>query len=237
MDLGTRCTGAVFDRLGGLSLPPYAQLNLGGNTDDDPVVVTANRERAARAAGLDSADVAWMRQVHGTAVAVLTSAPGGPVDGVDALVTARPGLVLAVLVADCVPVLLADPQAGVVAAAHAGRRGVQDGVLAATLSAMRQLGARPADMGAFLGPAICGRCYEVPPAMQSDVAACVPATRCTTRGGTPGLDLRAGLREQLRDAGVDSIQVSNACTAEDPAFFSYRRDGETGRFAGMVWRR
>jgi len=87
---------------------------------------------------------------------------------------------------------------------------------------------------AQLGPSICGRCYEVPEAMQGEVVAVVPEARTSTRAGTPGLDLRAGLRAQLSAAGVVAVQVSATCTAEDPAYFSYRRDGETGRFAGIA---
>ncbi len=235
--LGSGCSGAVFDRFGGVSAPPYGELNLAANTGDDPSAVTENRMRAAEAVGLEAVQVAWMTQVHGTDVAVLAQAPAAPVDGVDALVTAKAGVALAVLVADCVPVLLADAGAGVVAAAHAGRRGASDGVLTATLSAMQELGARPASIRVHLGPSICGRCYEVPSELQSEVAARLPAARCTTGAGTPGLDLRAGLHEQLRNAGVGHVTVSSACTVEDPTLFSYRREGRTGRFAGLVWRR
>jgi hypothetical protein len=176
-----------------------------------------------------------MTQVHGTGVAIVEDAEENPVADVDALVTATPGLVLCVLVADCVPVLLADPVAGVVAAVHAGREGVRRGVVPATLAAMTRLGSRPGDVEALLGPAVCGSDYEVPAAMQAEVARVAPASAVRTRRGTPGLDLRVGLDQVLRGAGVGSVVHDPRCTVEDPRLFSHRRDGVTGRQAGVVW--
>jgi purine-nucleoside/S-methyl-5'-thioadenosine phosphorylase / adenosine deaminase len=132
-------------------------------------------------------------------------------------------------------VLLADPVAGVVAAVHAGREGVRRGVVPAALAAMTRLGARPADVEALLGPAVCGADYEVPAAMQAEVARVAPASAVRTRRGTPGLDLRAGLAEVLRAAGVGQVVHDPRCTVEDPRLFSHRRDGRTGRQAGLVW--
>jgi polyphenol oxidase len=176
-----------------------------------------------------------MDQVHGTGVAVVDGPQDGPVAGTDALVTATRGLVLAVLVADCVPILLADSVTGVVAAVHAGREGVRQGVLPAALSAMASLGARARHVSALLGPAVCGACYEVPAAMQADFARVAPAAAVRTRRGTPGLDLRAGLADLLGRAGVREVVHDPRCTAEDPNLFSHRRDGTTGRQAGLVW--
>src|SRR4051794_35407022 len=160
----------VTDRRGGRSASPYDSFNLGDHVDDDPAAVAANRARVARELGVPEDRLVWMSQVHGTGVAVVDQPQPGPVADVDALVTATSGLVLCVLVADCVPVLLADRVAGVVAAVHAGREGVRQGVLPATLSAMASLGARARHVTALLGPAVCGACYEVPAAMQRDVA-------------------------------------------------------------------
>jgi YfiH family protein len=143
--------------------------------------------------------------------------------------------VLCVLVADCVPVLLADAEAGVVAAVHAGREGVRQGVVPAALAAMRDLGARPGTTTALLGPAVCGADYEVPAAMQAEVAEVAPAAAVRTRRGTPGLDLRAGLDALLRAAGVAQVVHDPRCTVEDRRLFSHRRDGVTGRQAGVVW--
>ena len=225
----------VTDRRGGRSLSPYDSFNLGDHVGDDPAAVAANRERVARELGVGPDRLVWMSQVHGTGVAVVEGPPEGPPPVVDALVTATPGLVLCVVVADCVPVLLADRVAGVVAAVHAGREGVRQGVVPAALSAMASLGARARNVTALLGPAVCGDCYEVPDAMQADVARVAPAAAVRTRRGTAGLDLRAGLDERLRAAGIPEVVHDPRCTVEDPTLFSHRRDGTTGRQAGLVW--
>jgi hypothetical protein len=214
---------------------PYDSFNLGGHVGDDPAAVAANRERLARGIGVPAASLVWMTQVHGTGVAVIEDAEENPVADVDALVTATPGLVLCVLAADCVPVLLADPVAGVVAAVHAGREGVRRGVVPAVLAAMTRLGSRPGDVDALLGPAVCGLDYEVPAALQADVARVAPASAVRTRTGTPGLDLRAGIAGVLRGAGVGQVVHDPRCTVEDRRLFSHRRDGVTGRQAGVIW--
>jgi hypothetical protein len=225
----------VTDRYGGTSGAPYAELNLGGHVGDEPARVAANRARLADAFGVPADHLVLMSQVHGTAVAVLDGpVTGGPPPEADALVTAAPGVALVVLVADCAPVLLADPTSGVVAVAHAGRRGMAGGIVAATLDAMRHLGAQPGTTAALVGPAICGQCYEVPSALQDEVAAIEPASRSTTRSGTAALDIRAGVVAQLAAAGVASIEVDPACTAESEHLYSRRRDGVTGRFAGLA---
>jgi len=226
--------GIFTTRAGGVSMPPYAELNLGGHVGDDPSAVRHNRALLARAAGLEAAQVVYMDQVHGRDVAVVT-APPDRAPTADALVTSTPGLALAVLVADCVPVLLADAAAGVVAAVHAGRKGVELGVVPAALRAMVALGASPGRMHARLGPAIGPCCYDVPPDMQAAVVAAAPATDARSRAGRPSLDLRAGIERSLRDAGVELVGHSGGCTADDPEWFSYRRDRTTGRFAGLVW--
>ncbi|MYX42550.1 peptidoglycan editing factor PgeF [Streptomyces sp. GMY01] len=227
---------AFTDRWGGVSAVPYEELNLGGAVGDDPAAVRANRELAAKSLGLDPARVVWMNQVHGDDIAVVdgpwTTDPAPPVDG---LVTAVRGLALAVLTADCVPVLLADPVAGVVAAAHAGRPGMVKGVVPAAVEAMRSLGAEPARIVARTGPAVCGRCYEVPEAMRAEVAAVEPAAHAETSWGTPALDVGAGVHAQLERLGVHDRERSPVCTRESADHFSYRRDRTTGRLAGYVW--
>ena len=127
----------VTDRRGGRSASPYDSFNLGGHVGDDPAAVAANRDRLAGELGVPSAALVWMTQVHGTGVAIVEDAEENPVADVDALVTATPGLVLCVLVADCVPVLLADPVAGVVAAVHAGREGVRRGVVPCSMLVLK----------------------------------------------------------------------------------------------------
>lgn len=227
---------AFTDRWGGVSAAPYAELNLGGAVGDDPQAVRANRELAAKAFGLDPARVVWMHQVHGNAVAHVV-APWGdaPAPEVDAVVTDRRGLALAVLTADCVPVLLADPAAGVAAAAHAGRPGLVAGVVPAAVEAMVRLGARPERITAVTGPAVCGRCYEVPEAMRAEVAAVVPEAWAETSWGTPAVDVAAGVHAQLARAGVGTREKCHICTMESSDHFSYRRERTTGRLAGYVW--
>lgn len=227
---------AFTDRWGGVSAAPYEELNLGGAVGDDPGTVTANREIAAKSLGLDPGDVVWMNQVHGADVAVVDGPwRDRPVPEVDAIVTARRGLALAVLTADCVPVLLADPVAGIAAAAHAGRPGMIAGVVPAALRAMTELGADPARIVARTGPAVCGRCYEVPDGMRAEVAAEEPTAYAETSWGTPAVDVAAGVHAQLARLGVHDRAQSPVCTLESGDHFSYRRDRTTGRLAGYVW--
>jgi hypothetical protein len=178
---------------------------------------------------------ARLNQVHGDEVVTVVDEPL-PDDAVaegDALVTTRRRTGLMIRVADCVPVLLADPEAGVIGAAHAGRRGVELDVVGRAVERMRALGA--ADIRSWIGPHVCGRCYEVPAAMREEVAARVPTAYAETSWGTPALDLGAGVEAQLAAAGVPSERVPG-CTLEDPRFHSYRRDGAAaGRIAGLVW--
>ena len=225
----------VTDRRGGRSRSPYDSFNLGDHVGDAPADVAANRARVARELQVAEDRLVWMAQVHGTGVAVVDGPQDGPVPATDALVTGTRGLVLAVLAADCVPVLLADAEAGVVAAVHAGREGVRQGVVPAALSAMASLGARARNVTALLGPAVCGECYEVPQPMQAEVARVAPAAASRTRAGTAGLDLRAGVAEILRRAGIPEVVQDPRCTVEDHLLFSHRRDGVTGRHAGLVW--
>jgi YfiH family protein len=225
----------VTDRRGGRSASPYDSFNLGAHVGDRPEDVAGNRERLARELGVPGEHLVWMTQVHGSGVVVVDGPQEGPVPDTDALVTTARGLVLCVLVADCVPVLLSDAEAGVVAAVHAGREGVRTKVVAAALAAMARLGSRPADVSALLGPAVCGACYEVPREMQAEVARVAPGAAVRTRRGTPGLDLRAGVAEQLGRAGVGQVVHDPRCTVEDRFLFSHRRDGVTGRQAGVVW--
>lgn len=178
-----------------------------------------------------------MNQVHGRDVAVVDGPWGDAreIPAVDAVVTARRGLALAVLTADCTPVLLADPEAGVAAAAHAGRPGLVAGVVPAAVEAMVRLGAEVSRITARTGPAVCGRCYEVPAAMRDEVAARVPGSWSETSWGTPAVDVTGGVHAQLAELGVTDRHASPFCTLESGDHFSYRRDRTTGRLAGYVW--
>jgi polyphenol oxidase len=235
MELAPGVRFAVTDRHGGVSRPPYGTRNLGARTDDDPDAVRRNRELTALELDLDPKRVVFMRQVHSAVVAEVTEPFGDDPPPLDAVVTAEPELALAALAADCTPVLLADPVAGVVGAAHSGRVGTVAGVVPATVAAMRARGADPARMVAWVGPSACGRCYEVPGAMRDEVCAVLPEAWATTRRGTAALDVRAAVAGQLARAGVGEVRHDARCTIESPELYSYRRDGRTGRFASYVW--
>jgi YfiH family protein len=231
---------AFTDRHGGVSGAPFDSLNLGWSGGDDPDAMAENHrllmDDFAPGAGVGS--LAELGQVHGCEVHVVgPEGPGHEVHGHlhgigDGLVSARPGVTLSVRAADCVPVLLADADAGVIGACHCGRPGVVAGIVPATVRAMRDLGATT--ITAWIGPHVCGRCYEVPQEMQEHVASLEPATRATTSWGTPSLDVGAGVRAQLERAGVEAVDVSR-CTRESPDLYSYRREGkQSGRQAGLI---
>ena len=236
-------TDAVTDRIrrvtttrsGGVSAPPYDSFNVGDHVGDDPAAVAANRQRLAAAIGLPPERVIWMNQVHSAHVEVVDGPRDKAFDATDALVTDVPGLALAVVTADCVPVLLADARAGVIGAAHAGRVGAAAGVVLRTLEAMLDRGARAQDVSVLLGPSVSGPNYEVPAEMAAEVEARLPGSRTTTPRGTPALDLRKGIARQLADHGVTAIDVDPRCTVADPTLFSHRRDNPTGRLASLIW--
>jgi YfiH family protein len=219
--------------------------NLALHVGDDPAAVRRRRAELEQAAGLGGRSFRYMNQVHGNDVATISAGtatagaatvPAADVQTAptaDAMVSLTEPL--AVMVADCVPVVLVgDGPSGapVLGVVHAGRPGVATGILPAAVARLRELGA--GRIGAWVGPSICGRCYEVPDGLRSDVAAAVPATWTTTSTGTPGLDLPAGVRSQLEAADV-AIEYAGGCTLEDDTLFSYRRNRNTGRFAGLVW--
>ncbi|MGV0732942.1 peptidoglycan editing factor PgeF [Mycolicibacter sinensis] len=222
-------------RSGGVSAAPFDSFNLGDHVGDDPAAVATNRARLAKATGLGPDRLVWMNQVHGDRVVVVDEPRDTPVDATDALITGVPRLAMVVVTADCVPVLMADARAGVVAAVHAGRVGAQRGIVARALEGMLAAGAQLGDISVLLGPAISGPHYEVPAAMAEEVEAALPGSRTRTSAGTPGLDLRAGITRQLRELGVEAIDADPRCTAADPKLFSHRRDGRTGRLASLVW--
>lgn len=233
--MSVRVRRVTTTRAGGVSLPPFDTFNLGDHVGDDPDAVAANRRRLAAAIGLPVDRVVWMNQVHGEHVECVDAPRTDAFEATDALVTTTRGLALAVVTADCVPVLMADSRAGVLGAAHAGRVGAAAGVVLQTLEAMLEAGARPGDVSVLLGPAVSGANYEVPEAMAADVEVRLPGSRTTTAAGTPGLDLRAGIARQLIDAGITAIDIDPRCTVADPALFSHRRDAPTGRLASLIW--
>lgn len=220
---------AATGRSGGVSLAPYDALNLADHVGDDPLAVAANRDRLARALGLDG--LAVMQAVHGAGVAVVTEP--GSVPEVDALVTQVPGLGLLALAADCVPLALLGSDGRTVGVAHCGWQGLVADVVGAVVEAMAALGSTVDS--AVLGPSICGLCYAVP-AERADAVAASPVGRAaltTCADGQPGIDVAAGVTRRLRELGVPHVEVDGTCTAETAGLFSYRRDGRTGR-QGMV---
>lgn len=222
-------------RAGGVSASPYDSFNLGDHVGDEPARVAANRTRLADSLGLAPEQLVWMEQLHSNTVTVVNGSRSGAVAATDALVTRRRGLALAVLVADCVPVLLSDHHNGVVAAVHAGRMGARNGIVARTVEQMVELGAEAPRIHALMGPAASGARYEVPKEMADDVEAKLPGSRTTTTWGTWGLDVRAGLIRQLLSLGVTAVDSDPRCTIADEEFFSHRREGTTGRQGGLVW--
>jgi len=238
--------GCFTTRSGGVSGGPWSSANIGLHVGDDPAAVAANRALLAAQLGLAPERLVFAAQVHGRGVALVEAeAEAGavagaaqPVPSVDALVTTAPGIALVMMAADCLPAVLADPVAGVVAAAHAGRQGLAAGVLQETLRVMAEQGAVASRTTAVLGPAVCGACYELPEQVADEVGREVPGSRSTTRQGTAGVDLTAGAQAVLARAGVGEVRRVGGCTLEQPdRFYSYRGSGTTGRHAGVVWLR
>lgn len=222
---------AITDRLGGVSEEPYDSLNLGAHVQDDPAHVARNRHRLARAFDLDAENLRFMRQVHGCDISVVnTEVVGGGVEA-DVMITDDPDVALVVLVADCTPVLLFDPFEGLVAAVHAGRVGFTEGVIPAAIAALRDRGAT--SLEAVVGPSVCPRCYEVPADLRDLAAAASPAAYAVSATGTPAIDVASGVVDHLATAGV-AVTWLPGCTRESPDLFSHRRDGLSGRFAGVV---
>lgn len=214
------------DRRDGTSTGEYAELNVGASVGDDPVAVEANRSRIAGYLGAES--LALVRQVHGRDVARLEAPPASPPEA-DAIVTAVPGLPIAVQTADCVPVLLADLSGGQVAAVHAGWRGVVADVIGAAIDDMAPAGV----VQAWIGPAICPGCYEVGEEVRAEVSAAAPEAYAQTRSGTPAVDVRAAVAAQLSRRGI-AAELVGGCTFEDPLLYSYRREPVTGRQAAVI---
>lgn len=221
-------------RSGGVSAAPYASLNLGDHVGDDRRAVAANRALLRQALG---GDPLWLEQVHGTRVVDAAACPSGdPTVQADASLAREPGVVCAVMTADCLPVLFCDDAASVVAAAHAGWRGLLAGVLEATVAAM----AVPANtLQAYLGPAIGPRAFEVGDEVRSAFVAAdlaMAAAFVPLRPGKWLADLYQLARLRLAAQGVVRIYGGDCCTYSDASrFFSYRRDGQTGRMASMIW--
>jgi YfiH family protein len=226
----------VTTRRGGGSKPPYDEFNLGLHVGDDPIAVAANRARLRRYV---PAEPFWLEQVHGIEVAQAGEGSHAPIRA-DASVTRKTDVVCVVMTADCLPVLFCDDEGAVVAAAHAGWRGLAAGVLEATLGAMA---VEPRRVMAWLGPAIGPGTFEVGNEVRAIFLASDPGTQaafvpCGMKGKWLA-DIFMLARRRLMQAGMeqDRIYGGGACTvSESGRFYSYRREAVTGRFASLVWR-
>lgn len=222
----------VTTRRGGVSVGPYASLNLAAHLGDDPSAVAENRRRLCAALDLPS-EPRWLTQVHGATVTVA----GRPATaGADATVVFESGPIAAVLIADCLPVFLAGRKGDRVGLAHAGWRGLVAGVIEATIEA---LAADPAELIAWLGPAIGPQAFEVGDEVRRAFVVAEPAAAAHFMRGRNGrwlADLPGLARQRLLGRGVSKVHGCGLCTVADPArFFSYRRDGRTGRMAALAW--
>ena len=225
---------AFTDRHGGYSSGDFSSFNLARHVGDDEELVAANRSALAQVLGLSAERLSFVSQVHGTAVHHVTDTAAIRAGAeADAQVSALAGVGLVIMGADCTPVLLADTEAGVIGAVHAGRPGMAAGIVSETLSAMRELGAR--EIHAVIGPSVCPRCYEVPASLRDEVAAVEPVAASVSVSGTPALDVAGAVAEQLRREGAVIDHFSRTCSRESEDLYSYRRSRRTGRFAGVVW--
>jgi YfiH family protein len=214
------------DSTGGKSTGAYLSRNLGSHVGDDLDSVEANRKLLGEEIGRP---IQFMNQVHGNTVVFIEEHTQTPPTA-DALVTTNPHIALAVMVADCIPLLLANQ--GSIAAVHVGRKGLLNGVARSALSAMRDLDSSP--ISAIIGPSICGTCYEVSQDIFEEVTSVFPRSKSQTKHGGFALDLAAALSYELASDGVRVLDRSS-CTVEDRSLYSYRRDGVTGRQVGLIW--
>ncbi|TVP52246.1 MAG: peptidoglycan editing factor PgeF [Halomonadaceae bacterium] len=220
-------------RAGGVSIAPYDSWNLGKHVGDEAAAVAENRRRLAATTGLDQHRIGWLKQVHGTRVARLTATPQ-PIPEADASVTRAPGLACAILTADCLPVLFCDRQGQQVAAAHAGWRSLAGGVLEQTLASFP----RADQVMAWLGPAIGPGAFEVGEEVRQQFVAHDPAhgAAFVVQGDRYLADLYQLARWRLTCAGIGAVYGGDYCTFNEPQrFYSYRRDGRTGRMASLIW--
>jgi len=214
------------DRAGGVSSGDFTSLNLGDHVTDLPEAVASNRKIVADKYG----QTQYMNQVHGNRVAIIEEVTD-EIPTADALVTGIPGITLAVMVADCIPLLLISNNS--VAAVHVGRKGLVNRVAEKAIEVMREIS--DAEISATIGPAICGTCYEVSQDIYDEVIQSHPESAARTKANAPSLDLVKALIADLTAAGIEKIDNQSRCTHEDSGLFSYRRDGVTGRQAGLVW--
>ena len=231
-----------FTRRGGASSGVFEGLNCGRGSSDQSDAVEINRDRAAQAMAASAADLRGLHQTHSARAVIAESRPSPITPDADGIVTREPGLVLAVLTADCAPVLFADHQAGVVGAAHAGWRGALSGILESTLARMEDLGASRANIAAVIGPTISQRAYEVSPEFMDEFLSDDPGHHRFFAGGPNGrpmFDLPSYGLMRLREAGAEAEWIGRCTYADPERFFSYRRsthlhEADYGRLISVI---
>jgi len=218
-------------RMGGVSSAPYDSLNLAAHVGDDPGDVEKNREILGSLIGVPRNQIFFMNQVHGNEVAIIERGSNPNfAPSVDALFTTEPEFALVTLIADCTPLLLKSDRA--VAAVHVGRKGLVAEVFEATLKVFQDHGITNAEISGEIGPSICRDCYEVDLATYREVVSSNPESATDEKRRC--LDVSGGLQARMRSAGV-RLRASDICVNHTPGYFSYRRDGVTGRQAGVIW--
>jgi len=220
------------DRYGGVSTPPYDSLNLAFHVGDDQANVIKNRTILQNRLNLQN--IVWMEQVHGDNIQTISSPQSKPIPACDAIITNQPNIALAVMVADCIPILIFDPKRKIIAAIHAGRNGTFLQIAPKTVEVIhKEFGCLPTDIQVIMGPSIHTCCYEI----GDNLAAIVEKNFGKSYMNGRMLNLQKLNQDQLIKANVrkDNIKISSICTCCDPNYFSYRREGITGRFAGVIW--
>ena len=211
--------------IAGHSSSPFSGLNLATHVDDISEDVLKNRAELESHIGLP---IQFLDQVHGNQVASIEKICEPPI--ADAAFTRVKGIALAVMVADCVPILFTSDE--VVGVAHVGRRGLVNGVIAQAAAVLKSIS--PTNLAAHVGPHICPSCYEISPDLANEISQKFPEFIAQSRWGTPSIDMRSSIIRQLQIEEIETNDLSH-CTYEDENLFSYRRDQKTGRNAGIVW--
>ncbi|SFO99100.1 peptidoglycan editing factor PgeF [Hydrogenimonas thermophila] len=220
------------NRHGGVSTPPYDSLNLAFHVGDNQENVIQNRKILQNKFNLQN--IVWMDQVHSDNVQTVSSPQTKPLSACDAIITNQPNIALAVMVADCIPILMFDPKRNIIAAIHAGRNGTFLQIAPKTVKVMqKEFGSVPTDIQVIMGPSIHSCCYEI----GDDLASIVEKNFSKNYLNGRMLDLQKLNCDQLIEAQINKnhIKISKICTCCNSDYFSYRKEGTTGRFAGVIW--
>ena len=225
------------DRWGGVSNPPYHELNLALHVKDNPLDVLKNREILAKKFNFYIENLIYMDQTHSDNIQIINDTFTNKIDNCDGIITNKPNIPLMVMVADCIPVLLYDREKKVIGAVHAGRNGTFKSISKKAVNIMiKEFESNPKDIVVSLGPSIKECCYEVGEDLADIAKKSFGEKYVIKRGGSFYLDLQTLNLDQLKSVGVkeENIEISSVCTCCDKNYFSYRRDGVTGRFAGVI---